>query len=217
MYLHTYMESQTPVVVSESSSQPYSIFDRLDEEQIRNADKAVKQKMVYRYKNKDELTYSGIKFIILEMSRHDEVVEIEASETRLEKDVEDDMNYWFWRSEVKLRNSKTQYPSIGMAECKYLDEDGKYNPFARQTSNSKAERNAQRKQIPEQRIIELLKIVKDEDIQVVDEDNQETIRLCQCGDTCQPNKFITKCVGCNGAINEYMRSQLKQKDSDNSS
>jgi hypothetical protein len=197
--------------VKPASPDSFSIFDKLDEEQIRNADKAVKQKMVYRYKNKDELTYSGIKFIILEMSRHGEVVEIESSETVLDKDVEDDQTKWYWRSQVKLRNAKTGYPSLGLAECTYLDENGNYNPFARQTSHSKSERNAQRKQIPEQRIIELLKMVKDEDIHVVEEPTTtQQIEYCDC-ESPMYNKFKTKCVKCNNAVNQYNLKTSEQR------
>lgn len=186
----------------------FSIFDKLDEQQIINADKAVKQKMIYQYKDKEELTYSGIKFIILEMSRHGEVVEIEESTTKLDKDVEDDQSKWYWRSEVKLRNSKTNYPTQGLAECAYLDPaTGKYHPFARQMSHSKAERNAQRKQIPEQRIVELLKLAKEEgSVHNVDtpSENYDNMLMCGCEEKVKPNKFNTKCVTCNGAINEFM-------------
>jgi hypothetical protein len=203
------MENQPLVKQSDDS---FSIFDKLDEQQIINADKAVKQKMIYQYKGKEEITYSGIKFIILSMSRSNEVVEIEETSTKLEKDVEDDETKWYWRSVVKLRNSKTNYPTTGLAECAYLDESGNYHPFARQMSHSKAERNAQRKQIPEQMIVELLKLAKKQDsVHSVDtpSDNDNGLLLCSCkSEDINPNKFITKCLNCNGAINEFMKNKF---------
>lgn len=192
-----------------SSDDSYSIFDRMDEQQIINADKAVKQKMIYQYKGKEELTYSGVKCIVLEMSRHGEILEIEESNVTLDKDVEEDQKYWFWRARVKLRNAKTGYPSEGLQECRYLGDDGNYNPFGRNIAHSKAERNAQRKQIPEQRIIELLKLAKEQgSVQSVDEPakSQAENLLCTCEkQEFNPNKDLTQCLHCNGRINEFKK------------
>lgn len=208
------MESQSKTDLVKSASNSYSIFDKLDEQQIVNADKAVKQKMVYKTKNHAELTFVGLKHIILEMSQHEQPIEIEESTVTLDKDGSSP-DMWYWRAKVKVRNQQSNYPSEGLSECPYL-ENGKYDPFGRTKAHSKAERNAWRKQIPEQRIIELLKAVGPEDIQEVhdgfdDGDGDTQPRYCQCDEICVPNKFNTKCTNCNGVINEYMKANLKRQ------
>jgi len=195
------MENQVQLKTTDT----YSIFDKLDEQQIVNADKAVKQKMVYRTKTKDgvrdELSFVGLKHIILEMGIHDQPIEIESSEVKLEKDDPEDKSMWFWRAKVKVRNLKTNYPSEGLSECAYY-EFGKYDPFGRTKAHSKAERNAWRKQIPEQRIIELLKAVGKDEIHEVE--STTTVRYCQCGETCVVNREKTRCENCGGSLNAYI-------------
>lgn len=186
------------------STNKYSIFDKLDEKQIQNADSQVKEKMVYRYKDNDELTFVGLKWIILEMANKDMPLEIEDSKVTLEKDDPDNKQFWFWRANVKVRNQGTNYPSQGLAECAYLDENGNYDPFARTTAHSKAERNSWRKQVPEQKIIALLKAVGPDAVHEVKEPD---LKLCTC-ETPEPNKLKTACTNCKGAFNAYQRKQL---------
>lgn len=156
-----------------------SVFEKLDEQQIVNADKAVKQAMVYETKingeTKQEITFIGLKHIMLELSARGHPLEIIQSETKLEKDDPEDKTTWNWRSKVVCKNSNTGHQSEGLAESPYI-EYGKYDPFGQRKAHSKAERNAWRKQIPELQIIEFLKTVKKEDVQKVNE-QQNT---CRC-------------------------------------
>ena len=166
-------------------SEAITIFEALDEKQIINADKAVKQAMVYETtiqgERTQEITYIGVKHLVLQMSINDNPLEIlDGSYCRLEKDDPEDKKTWHWRAYKIFRNQKTKLVSDGRSECPYLEakdvwKDGKktgektyeYDPFAQRKADSKAERNAQRKQIPEILIKEFLKAVKSEQIQQV--------------------------------------------------
>ena len=193
-------------------SDKYSIFDKLDENQIIAADKAVKQAMVYETKDgKREITFSGLKYIILEMSVHEQPIEIEENTVKLEKDDPDDKNTWHWRASVKVRNQKTNLPSQGLAESDYL-EYGKYDSFGQRKAFSKAKRNAWREQIPEIKIVELLKIATGDQIQKVEVAQEESgttnikNQSCSCEEgKGQPNKDSKTCVACKGTFNTYQR------------
>lgn len=155
-------------------SEAITIFEALDEKQIMNADKAVKQAMVYettiRGEKAQEITYIGVKHLVLQMSINDNPLDIvEGSYCRLEKDDPEDKKMWHWRAYKIFRNQKTKLVTDGRSECPYLDPKNnyEYDPFAQRKADSKAERNAQRKQIPEILIKEFLKAVKSEQVQKV--------------------------------------------------
>ena len=144
----------------------------MDEGQIMKADRAVKQAMVYEVtigsQKTQEITFAGIKHIILELAVKDNPLEILESSCELEKDDPDDKHFWFWRAYKKFRNTKTGLVSDGRSECPYLDNN-KYDAFAQRKADSKAERNAQRKQIPELVIKEFLKSCSETEVQNVDD------------------------------------------------
>lgn len=156
-------------------SQAITIFEKMDEGQIMKADKAVKQAMVYEVtignQKTQEITFAGIKHIILELAVNDNPLEILASTCKLEKDDPDDKKYWFWRAYKQFRNTNNGLVTDGRSECPYLD-NGRYDAFAQRKADSKAERNAQRKQIPELAIKEFLKACTGDEVQNVD--NQKT-------------------------------------------
>ena len=161
-----------------------SVFEKLDEEQIMRADKAVKQAMVYevsiRGVKTQEITFIGLKHIMLEFSARGNPLEIIESICNLEKDDPTDKTTWNWRAKVRCKNQSTNHESEGLAECPYM-ENVKYDPFGQRKAHSKAERNAWRKQIPELQIKEFLKSVNREDIQQVDEpNNSPNLEVCHC-------------------------------------
>lgn len=201
------MENHENTSLVKPASDSYSIFDKLDEQQIINADKAVKQKMVYKAKDHIELTSVGLKHIILEMAGRGMPLEIESSEVNLERDDPNDKETWMWRSKVVTRNLGTNYTTEGLSECPYL-ERGQYDPFGRTKAHSKAERNSWRKQIPETKIIALVQGAGDEETYEIDTPSE--IEYCQC-EKLVLNKLKTKCVTCNKAVNQYILSKHENK------
>lgn len=196
----------------ESKTQAISVFEKMDEQQIIRADKAVKQAMVYEVTIKgvktQEITFVGIKHLILELSGKGNPLEILESICILEKDDPNDQNTWNWRAYKKFRNQNTKLESDGRSECPYL-ENGKYDPFAQRKADSKAERNAQRKQIPELVIKEFLKSVKGEDVQNLD--NEKHSDFCVClPDKRKADPTKTKCTICNldftPIVQEFLRT-----------
>jgi len=133
-------------------SSSFLLMDKADEEMITNADKAVKEAMVYKFnvggKEKHELTYIGLKHLTLLMSQGGQPLEVLESICEQKNDI--------WYASYKVRNKTTGHESVGISECPVY-EGGKYDPFGRTKAMSKAERNAWRKQIPELKITELIK------------------------------------------------------------
>ena len=131
----------------------YQIMDDYDARQIETADSAVKQALVYKTKNgKKQLSYMGIKWIVLKMSQNEQALEILGlPQIELIKHDESDQKTWIWYATIKVRNTKTKLESIGASEQPFLDEykGHTYDQFGRTKAISKAERNAFRKQIPE--------------------------------------------------------------------
>ena len=164
----------------------FKLMDAFDEKQIIEADKEVKQALVYINKtsNKQEITYAGLKHLVLEMSVAGYALEILESHVQLDKDDPNDKKTWIWRAKVRVRNIKTGYESEGLSEAPYHDQfkPGVYDPFGRIKATSKAERNAWRKQIPELKINALLKATSSDRKQVLRVDNGTPIdeELCRC-------------------------------------
>jgi len=148
-------------------------MDRADEMQIVNADKGVREAMVYNAKGNNQLTYIGLKHLTLLMSQSGQALEVLEYSVRLDKS-ESDKKDWRWYSSYKVRNKETGHESVGMSEASYL-ENGQYDMFARTKALSKAERNAWRKQIPELKIMELIKQATGKgEVQTLDEG------VCNC-------------------------------------
>lgn len=152
----------------------FQIMDEADSQQIQDAETAVKQALVYEVRGKKQLSYMGIKWIVLKMSQKEqplEIVNIPCIEL-MKHDV-DDKNTWIWYAIIKARNQKTGLGTVGASESPYLFS-GKYDPFGRTKAISKAERNAYRKQIPEVEINAMLNSINPEDIQKLNTQNNTT-------------------------------------------
>lgn len=155
-------ETETKLVAAD-----YVVLEAVDVKQIELADDAIKGELVYMYKKKPCLTYMGIKWIVLIMSRKDNPLEfIGMPDVALMKYDEINEMKWVWQAMVKVRNTNTGLESIGVSEHPFIavDKGGKYDIFGRTTAISKAERNAFRKQISELEIKMLLDHVGPENI-----------------------------------------------------
>lgn len=137
----------------------FTLMDEKDEIQIITSED-VQKSLVYKVGDKQTLSFTGITFLFQKYNQQEKrsIIIIE-SETycRLEKDDESNTSMWFWRAKVKLRSTKTLEDGTlitieeeGLSECEY----GK--KFARIMAHSKAERNAQRKLIPEFEITNMI-------------------------------------------------------------
>ena len=153
--------------MSEVVKSEYQIMDAADSKQIEQADTAVQQALVYIANGKKQLTYIGIKSIVLEMSQNEQPLEIpDLPSVELIKHDENNQKTWIWYATIKVKNAKTGLESIGASEQPFLDEYRQYqmDSFGRTKAISKAERNAFRKQIPEAEINRRINDVKPEDI-----------------------------------------------------
>jgi hypothetical protein len=198
----------------------YQILDHADEEQIKNAQNAVKQALCYEItikgKKVRQITFVGLKWLTLQMSQKGQALEIQDSEVKLEKDgVKESL--WFWRAKVKVRNQKTGLETEGISECPYSEtlKDGKtkYDPFGRTKAHSKAERNAWRKQIPELEITTLLESVKESDTENLgNQQNTETrTEVCKCSYELMKNNG-GKCDTCGLPLTISQINMLAQRN-----
>jgi hypothetical protein len=198
----------------------YQILDHADEEQIKNAQNAVKQALCYEItikgKKVRQITFVGLKWLTLQMSQKGQALEIQDSEVKLEKDgVKESL--WFWRAKVKVRNQKTGLETEGISECPYSEtlKDGKtkYDPFGRTKAHSKAERNAWRKQIPELEITTLLESVAESDTdKISNQQNTETrTEVCKCPYDVMQNDG-GKCGECGLALTINQINMLAQRN-----
>lgn len=191
--------------MSELEKSDYSIMDTADEQQIISADDDLRKALVYEIRGgSKQITFIGLKFLVLKMSQSNQPLTIIKSEITLDKDDLDDKTMWFWRSRVQVRNEKTHLETEGISESPYL-ENTKYDKFGKTKSLSKAERNAWRKQIPELEIVTLLKNANGERTEKLDSSNKkdETYRvgtldkICNCDEPCF-GKSSGKCMRCGG-------------------
>jgi len=203
-------------VEKKPESSEYKILDKLDEQQIKSADKQLKQALVYEIKGKKQITYIGLKWLTVKMAQGGQPLEIINSEISLDKDDPIKENKWHWRAKLTIRNQKTGLETEGVSECLYVDNDGHYDPFGRTKAHSKAERNAWRKQIPEIEIIEMLKTAKSEETQTVS-DQKPPARGDPASKTCTcptENVIVTPdekgCSNCQKIISESKRVLLKE-------
>lgn len=111
---------------------------------------------------KHELSYKGIKHLVLEMAAKGFPLEVVESKVELVGEGKEKT----WYATIKLRNQNTKLETLGDAEQPYYENDSK-NPlkfleplqkdsFARRKALSKAERNASKKQLPEAMITHLV-------------------------------------------------------------
>ena len=170
--------------MSELEKSDYSIMDKADEQQIISADDDLKKALVYDIRGSKQITFIGLKFLVVKMSQNGQPLTIIKSEITLDKDDPDNQNMWFWRSLVRVRNEKTHLETEGISESPYL-ESGKYDKFGKTKALSKAERNAWRKQIPELEIVTLLKNANGERTETLETDifDAGTLdKICNCND-----------------------------------
>ena len=135
----------------------FPILDDADTQQILDADAPLKQSLVYDLRGKKQISYAGVKWLVLNMSRHEQPLTIDIHEIILDKDGED-KSEWTWYATVKCRNAKTGLETLGASEQPYL-QGGRKDAYGRTKALSKAERNAYRKQIPELEIQAMLNTV----------------------------------------------------------
>jgi len=188
----------------------FLLMDKADEEMITNADKAVKEAMVYEYsvagKKKHELTYVGLKHLTLLMSQGGHPLEV------LETIVDQKNDIWY--ATYKVKNKTTGHESVGVSECPVKDDKGAYDPFGRTKAMSKAERNAWRKQIPELKIIELIKAAlakgSVKDINPEKTDVEQELGVCHCpfGEMKNDNG---KCSNCGKPLTLGQINMLEKK------
>lgn len=190
------------------------ILSKMDSfDQLQAMDQAFKDKLVYAVTTYDEkkkqkvtkyeLTYIGIKQLILEMSQKGQAMEIIEGSANVIRTAVDptDPKTDVWYAEIKHRNKQTGQESWGVSEAfvfpwgNYIIVDQKtgqkqwneakkkydteykqqYDPFGRTGSVSKATRNSLRQQIPEMAIqLFVERAMKDEkNVQKIDDDSPE--------------------------------------------
>lgn len=148
--------------LSEKSS--FVIMDEADNTQIQGAETAVKQVLAYEVRGKKQLSYMGVKWLVLKMSQKKQALEVvDLPCIELMKHNESDQTTWIWYVTVKVRNLKTRLVTVGASESPFF-VDNKYDTFGRTKAISKAERNAYRKQIPEIEINAMLETIPTNDI-----------------------------------------------------
>jgi len=180
-------------------------MEKFDEMQILNPE--LRDKLCYqitvRGKQRLELSYAGVKQLILEMSQNDQSMEI-VSKTVERSKIDDEPTNDIWYAEIILRNKKTGHESWGVSENPVYAY-GKYDQFGRTKAVSKAIRNAERQQLPELLISAFLeKSQSSEKIQYLqkndNEPTQDPEKYCLCekpipnaltdGKTCQTCKKL---------------------------
>lgn len=145
-------------------------MDEADNQQIMEAESAVKQALCYEVRGKKQLSYMGIKWLVLKMSQKEQPIEvIDMPLIELVKHTAE-LGMWIWYATVKVKNIKTGLTTVGASESPYLF-NSKYDPFGRTKALSKAERNAYRKQIPEVEINAMLDTVESKDVHKLDPQN----------------------------------------------
>ncbi len=151
----------------------FQIMDEADSQQIQDAETAVKQALVYEVRGKKQLSYMGVKWLVLKMSQKEQPIEvIDMPLIELVKHEPDNKSTWIWYATIKVRNRKTGLSTVGASESPY-SLNGTYDTFGRTKSLSKAERNACRKQIPEVEINAMLNSINNEDIQKLNTPNTQ--------------------------------------------
>lgn len=159
--------------LSEKSS--FIIMDEADNQQIQDAGTVVKQVLAYESRGKKQLSYMGIKWLVLKMSQKEQSLEIvDLPCIELMKHDGENQNTWIWCVTVKVRNLKTGLVTLGASESPFLADNNKYDTFGRTKAISKAERNAYRKQISEIEINAMLETIPKEDIKKLESQSTTT-------------------------------------------
>lgn len=140
----------------------FMILDNADEAQILAADDAAKQAFYHVIKTGGrtvtQVSLMGIKECVYRMSQKGQPLVIKGEGTcEIVRIDPEDKKTWVWQASITFKNEATGLESQGMSEAPVYDPRGTYDPFGRTKAMSKAERNAQRKQIPEMTLLAMLK------------------------------------------------------------
>ena len=141
------------------------MYENADSLMITNADRSIKEALVYSANGKKQLSYMGIKWLELKMSQGGQPLEIVSHSVELVKHDPEDRNLWIWYATIVLRNKKSLLETLGASEQPFLGHNGQYDNFGRNKALSKAERNAIRKQIPEVEINQMINEAKGDQVQ----------------------------------------------------
>ena len=139
----------------------FIVLDAADSRQIELADTAVKQSLAYDVRGKKQISFAGVKWLILNMSQNGQGMSIDIHDISLD---DSDPENKVWIATVKAHNMKTGLETIGASEQPWA-QNGKRDPFGRTKALSKAERNAYRKQIPDPEIQKMLQSVEAEPLE----------------------------------------------------
>lgn len=178
----------------------FSQMEKMDELQISNP--KLRDKLAYKIRDKTELSYAGVKQLILQMSQAGQALEIVKSEVvRVDPKEGDKETPPMWYAEVILRNKKTGHEAWGVSENTVYDNN-KYDPFGRTKAVSKAIRNAERQQLPELLITEFLEKIGDVQTEKISEqthilERKNKGKICDCE---EPFFGVSSniCVKCGG-------------------
>lgn len=172
-------------------------MENFDEMQI--TDVKLIQKLAYKNdkSGKIELTYAGVKHLILMMSQDKDPQSMEI----VEKKIYHEESNSTWYAEVVLRNKKTGHETWGLSECQTYGD-----PFARTKAASKAMRNAERAQLPEMLITNFIEKLDESVIQKgVPQEKMEDQRDlhnkgkgCDCGVPFFNKEEPRTCMKCGG-------------------
>ena len=151
----------------------FEITERADEMQIVAADPALQNILVYEVKGKRALTSVGVRSLILDMARQGESMSVSNLLMNLDKRDPDDQETWIWYAYVESTNLKTKAQTFGLSEAWYLMRHkdgsiGKYDTFGRTKASTKAERNANQKQIHMDKVLLLQKTVESVNLRNLD-------------------------------------------------
>ena len=151
----------------------FEITERADEMQIVGADPALQNILVYEVKGKRALTSVGVRSLILDMARHGDPISVTNVLVNLDKRDPNDQETWIWYASVASANLNTKAQTFGLSEAWYLlrHKDGKignYDTFGRTKASTKAERNANQKQIYMDKILLLQKTVESVNLRNLD-------------------------------------------------
>jgi ATP-dependent Lon protease len=185
---------------------------------IQALDDAFKEKLLYEItyydektkqkKTKYELTFIGIKQLILENAKNrDEAMQIVNQTVERVKINPENVQEDVWQATVILRNKKTGHETLGVSESDVyplkhwpkLDANGKriwndkekryetvyerrYDPFGRTAAVAKAIRNAERQQLPEMAIQLFVEaaLKKKDAVQKIDQLNDDGSVKTEC-------------------------------------
>ena len=142
----------------------YQLTDLADDQQITQEGVAVEEAFLYKNKKSELiLSWPGIRQIVLQKADKGEPIQTNVVDVHLEKRVAENPDTWTWYATVKSRNLKTGNETFGMSESPYYFNRS-YDWFGRTKASTKAERNADYKQITDEERKDYVNSVKQKNI-----------------------------------------------------